>query len=434
VAKVRPFRGVRYQLVKAGNPAKLVAPSFPVIDEARHAVLAEASPHNTVHLGRHHLFTSSEGEAPTLADWLESGVVAREDDPVMYLYERNYAIGGERHSSRGLLAVLRADESGESVACPFVDDVTGTASANEHFARLAKVNPYPVLLLYNDPEEVVGQLIDRARSPLPEMAITHDGKVEHRLFTLRDVESLELIADWFDKSSLIIGDGVGAYEGTMAVSRQNRLSGAEDGQPSDFVMAFFANTARPGLRPMAYHRIIRGLPEFGFAKVVRALNKAYDLDPVRSLRDVDGMLADAAQKGRRGTGFVLIGGGAVGRRAGYVGCIERDMILELLADQERPDVYKCLDVNVLDRLVFEELLGMSEEEACAAGYVTYYTDPQEAMQAGRAKDAQLLLMLNPLGVDEMRAISEADEQLPDRCVTFAPPLLSGLVMNDLSQF
>ena len=83
-------------------------------------------------------------------------------------------------------------------------------------------------------------------------------------------------------------------------------------------------------------------------------------------------------------------------------------------------------------IIFQEHLDFSEADARAAGHVHYYSDLDEAMKAGRAKDAQLLLLTNPIPVDRLAGLAAAKKVLPDYNLTFFPPLLSGLVMNELS--
>lgn len=435
MAEVLPFRGLRFNLVKAGNPANLVAPPFFGLSHEAAAERAALSPNNVVHLGRGDYFRGPglSDVGPTIREWRKSGLVRREEDHVLYLYERNYSVGATKHTSRGLLGLLALDDTGDIVRLPHRLDPIGEGGRAEQLVRRARANPGPVMAVYDDPEHKLETLMLDAQLPFPEMALTSDSGVEHRLFCLRGDEALRAIQDHLAQRSVILADGQGLYEGALTHARQlrradpNRRTG-----PADYILTYFANSRDPALTSLPYHRTYRGLRGFDFSKLVRAFNKRFTVTPVRSLRDVEGMIGDAVEAGAAGPSLVVIGGGAVGRRAGYVLSMPREQALERLAELPGSDTLKTLPVTVLEHLVLAELLGTSTDDLEAQGRVRYHTDPQEAMQVGRNKDTQLLVMLTPVPLSLLGEVCDLGESLPAHTTTFFPPLLSGLVMHELT--
>ena len=97
MAKIVPFRGLRYNQEKIGDPAQVVAPPYDVISPELQEELYERSPYNVVRLilGR----TSeedSEGDnrytraAEHFESWQREGVLRRDDAPSIYLYDQEY--------------------------------------------------------------------------------------------------------------------------------------------------------------------------------------------------------------------------------------------------------------------------------------------------------------------------------------------------------
>src|SRR5206468_11571158 len=93
MAEIRPFRGVRYQTDRLGNPGAVVSPPYDVVSLAMQRRLLDAHPHNVIRL---ELPTGEDGQGAyhvaerTYREWLTSGVLIREATPALYPYAQTF--------------------------------------------------------------------------------------------------------------------------------------------------------------------------------------------------------------------------------------------------------------------------------------------------------------------------------------------------------
>lgn len=442
--EIRPFRGIRYDLIRTGNPVMLVSPPYSLLTEDLHQRYSERSPYNVVHLCPRRLSDDDSdinriSRQPTarLSTWLQKGLLRRDRHPKFYAYEQTHWGSEGRTTCSGVLGLLRLDANTEQVVFPYHEAHRMSRYGHDQLINASAANICPVLALFDDQRSKLNDMIRSDHSPFPDMALTDDFDVEHRLFSIEGHDQAAAISDFFKDNTLIIGEGQRTYKAALNYRRARNLSDTNpptDPQPYDYLLTLFCNSAQPGLQIKAYHRVFRGLPTFEFAKLVKALNKLFYLNPVRSLRDVDGMLNDLRDAGRDRPAFIIIGGGAVGRRAGYVASLDGRKAAEHLKDVSASEARRRLDVTILDYLVLHSMLGLSVEEAEERGYVRYFTDPLDAVQAGRSKESQLLILMKPTPMSEIREVCDSDDHLPSHTAAFFPHRLSGLIMNDLTQF
>ncbi|MBA3044498.1 DUF1015 domain-containing protein [archaeon] len=89
------------------------------------------------------------------------------------------------------------------------------------------------------------------------------------------------------------------------------------------------------------------------------------------------------------------------------------------------EVLRKLDVSILHTLIIEKIMGITDVER----HVKYTRNGQEAVQLVDEGKYQLSLFLNATTLDELKAISETNENMPQKSTYFYPKQLTGLVMN-----
>ena len=99
-----------------------------------------------------------------------------------------------------------------------------------------------------------------------------------------------------------------------------------------------------------------------------------------------------------------------------------------MIDKERSEHWKELDVSVLQYAVFEKILGMDKIEGNVA-FVKTFEEAEELVANGSHEAA---VLLNATRVDQLKAVAERGEMMPQKSTYFYPKLLSGLVINKFS--
>ena len=91
-----------------------------------------------------------------------------------------------------------------------------------------------------------------------------------------------------------------------------------------------------------------------------------------------------------------------------------------------------LDVTILHTLVLERLLGIDKENMANQRNLTYTRDAAEAAASVEKGESCACFLLNPTRVEEIGQVAAAGEKMPQKSTYFYPKLITGLVMNDLT--
>jgi uncharacterized protein (DUF1015 family) len=89
--------------------------------------------------------------------------------------------------------------------------------------------------------------------------------------------------------------------------------------------------------------------------------------------------------------------------------------------------WKLLDVNILNTLILERILGITEEQLSQQTNIGYTKDVDEALAKVRNGEAQVALILNSTDLKDVITIAENNERMPRKSTHFYPKPVSGLV-------
>jgi len=94
------------------------------------------------------------------------------------------------------------------------------------------------------------------------------------------------------------------------------------------------------------------------------------------------------------------------------------------------ELYKRLDVSIVDHIILEKLLGMGsgKEEAV----LTYSYDKLDAVNRVLDQEYQLAFLLSPIKAEVIKAIADANDRMPRKSTYFYPKPPAGLVFNRIA--
>jgi uncharacterized protein (DUF1015 family) len=248
MADLQPFRAVRYSGA-AGSLADLVAPPYDAVSREERDRLFTTSPYNVVHLT---LPESPDDAGRAYRDWLEQGILEREDAPSAWLLAEQY-VGpdGVRRERRGLVVSLAGEPYETGAVLPHERTQPRIRDERLRLLRSTRVQPEPIFLLLDGRLEIA--MPDRVSD------LHADGS---RAWRLADVDLSELTA-----AGLVIADGHHRYESAVDL-------GAELGTTVR-VMALLVAKEDPGLHVFPTHRFFSGRPDLADANGGEAVG---DLD------------------------------------------------------------------------------------------------------------------------------------------------------------
>jgi len=169
------------------------------------------------------------------------------------------------------------------------------------------------------------------------------------------------------------------------------------------------------------HRVVHGLQGFDEGRFVERVREQFEIEelPARSAHELRDRLA---AKGRARPAFLVALGG-------------KRLLLALRPGAEiavrGPEPLRTVDVAVLHALVFEEILGIDRAAQEKQINLRYVKDFDAALGEASLPGVQAAFLLNPTKVEQLRAVADAGEVMPQKSTYFFPKLASGLVLNPI---
>ncbi|TMA81180.1 MAG: DUF1015 domain-containing protein [Deltaproteobacteria bacterium] len=164
MATLNPFRGLRYDPAIVDEVARVVAPPYDVIDPAQQAALYARSPHNVVRLILNREADPYAAAATTLRDWRQSGAVARDPSPALYLYAQCFrAPAGDLRERIGIIGALRIESFDSGKVRPHERTLERAKSDRLALVRACRASLSPIFGLVSAVDWSIAALIpDRA--------------------------------------------------------------------------------------------------------------------------------------------------------------------------------------------------------------------------------------------------------------------------------
>ena len=437
---VAPFRGWRYNLERAGEPADLLAPPYDVISLPEQAALCLRSPYNIVHLDLGEPGGPGVGDAQRyreaaelLARWQQEGVLQRDPQPGFYLYEEQYRDPlGHEQTQRGLVGAVRLHEYEERVILPHEGTLKGPKADRLALMQACRCAFSQIFALYHDPEQTVERLTAPVVQQEPYFDLTDAQGVRHQMWVIRDPAQVAALAQALEGRQIVIADGHHRYETALAYRNQRRAEAGGSAGPAERVSMFLANAAGGGLTILAAHRMLRDLPAGTWERLATCPARPFQVVnlvlPAGSDAEVARTLVEMlARWRRRGEVFIAYGP----ERRAYLLLLPSDAPLPEGFGEGHSPTWPRLGVTLLHYLVLGEVLGLSGAYAESGENIGFTRYAEEAVGLVEAGKQSMALLLNPTGVEQVFALAQAGDRMPQKGTYFYPKLLAGIVLHDL---
>ena len=109
----------------------------------------------------------------------------------------------------------------------------------------------------------------------------------------------------------------------------------------------------------------------------------------------------------------------------YILTLKDEKVMDARAT-DHSKTWRTLDVSILHKLILEEFLGINEKNL--EDHVRYTRVDAEALQYVDEGKYDFSFLINATKIDQLKAIADAGEHMPQKSTYFLPKMLSGLVM------
>jgi Uncharacterized conserved protein len=276
-------------------------------------------------------------------------------------------------------------------------------------------NTGPVVLLYRDSGSIfafIESLVRKAGAPDAE--VTWDGGIIHQVFYIRDASDLAHLEELFSPvERLYIADGHHRAKSAVNVAEKRKNAGTLTDEATHFMGVMFAHNR---VRIHGYSRLVSDLGGMSPREFMKAMSAFFTILPYG---DVDNR------------GYHIPPRKPAVPPAHVVHMYMEKTWYECSAPVDTSlDPIESLDVSVLQKEVLEKILGITDPRADVRlqylGGARPVADLEEMVDHG---DFVVAFSMQPVRVETVLDIADADGIMPPKSTWFEPKLLSGLAVH-----
>lgn len=442
MARVKPFRGVRYDPARFTHMEQVVAQPYDRIDSALQRAYHDLNPYNIIRII---LGQPQPGDDPLNAQgpnvytrarqcydqWLAEGVLIRDPHPAYLAYEQTFSVMGRVHVRLGLIAAVELTDYAEGVILPHEKTHAGPKEDRLRLLRTLEANSEQIFILYPDSDNRVNALVRGAiadRAPDIDICELWERDVRQRLWVLHDPALLAQIeAQLAPKRGLIIADGHHRYATGLTYRDEQRARHPDAPRDAafNFVQATLVSMDDPDLVILPTHREIC---HFTAVTPALVLQRARDYFTIAPAADLNTCLHQVNAH-PEGHAFGFYGGAALGF---HVLTLKNRALIETLIPGAHSPAWKALSVSVLHKIVLEHIAQVPASGIEDQSMIRYHRDPQVAINNIDQGLGNFVCFVSPTRMDQIKTIAYNGETMPQKSTDFYPKVISGLSLLPLS--
>ena len=419
--EVRPFRALTYRRRDPEQLARVSSPAYDLVTPAGRDRLADADPHNIVRLilplvdlaAEDTNRQSADLAAATLRAWEADGVLVRDDEPSLWVYELSPADGSQ--PTVGWLGAVALPPTGSAAVLPHEDTYPAAVEGRRALLAATATDLEPIVLAH-DPDPQVAELTAAARNSDPTLEVQDSDGVRHRLWRVTEPEVLDRLTEALQRTGAVIADG---HHRFAAARAHARMTPPPPG--TGLILALVTPMGPGGLRVAPIHRVV---PDLDLDRALTAAATGFRVAEVPVSGGVDAVV-DAIDRwlaSPEEAGFLVTDG----RRLVQLTDPSEEMLAAV--PPEAPAAWRVLDVVLAHHGLLDRLWHRSD-------------DPDSVLIAHRVNDAVALaveragvaLLLRAISPADVAAVARAGARMPRKSTLFVPKPRTGLVLRPLGE-
>jgi uncharacterized protein (DUF1015 family) len=421
--EIIPFSGILYNPELLATDQGLICPPYDVISPELQEQLYLSSPLNAIRLELPMEPDPYTAAASRLAEWLQSGDLQKDAEPAIYPYFQTFEDSeGRTHTRSGFFSAMRLHEFAEKKILPHEKTLSGPKADRLNLFRKTKANISPIFGLYADKEKSADRVLKAyADSNAPVVDALFQG-VRNRMWRITDPELIDSLRNTLLQRTVYIADGHHRYE--TGVNYRNERAAANPAhtgsEPYNFILTYLANIYDEGLIIFPIHRLVHSLEKFDAARLKSQLGEYFTVTELQDRAALKAYLDSEPSSYAYG---VVTPGMVLGI------CLNTSP--SPLLDPQRPEALQRLGLVLLHDLILARLLGISQDAMAKQTNLVYVKDDREVFDAVSSGKVQIGFVVKPTTVEQVVAVSETGEVMPQKSTFFYPKLMTGLLFNPL---
>jgi uncharacterized protein (DUF1015 family) len=439
MAEIRPFRGVRYNQSKVKNLAAVISPPYDIISPQQQDDLYHSSPYNFVRI-EYNRETPQDNQQDNrytraseyIANWIKEGVLRQDETAAFYLHAHTFTCQGRSYLRRDILAAVKLEEWETRIIRPHENIIPKAKSDRMSMLNTCQGNTSPVLAMYADPQKVIAGVLLQQEKGVPVIDFIDPWGECHQIWAITQPDAVKKIEVEFAKQPLYIADGHHRYDSALTYRReraaQNRpADGQGNGGPGyNYVMTSLIDFADPGMVILPTHRLVRGISKPDLNDLKTRLAAFFEIQDIAlkspgAWQKVDAFLSGLTPQMPK-VNLAVYG---LTPQAITILTLKNAGAAGDLMPSFHGDLYKKLDVSLVDHVILEKMLGYDKDKDNIT--LTYTHDRQAAISGVDSQEYQISFILNPVGPEIIKGIADASDRMPRKSTYFFPKAPAGLV-------
>lgn len=431
MVEVAPFKGITYNPKKINKLDEVMSPPYDIISEDMQERLYEEHPQNFVRLilGKINDDDSEEDNRYTRAkklfdSWMNDSILVSSDKQAIFPYKIEYKAKNQRKTMNGFFVLLKIDPDYKLVKA-HERTLSKPKADRLNLMRACNANLEPIQLLYIDDEDKIRKKIDENLSKPIIDVIGYDG-FNHKLWKLEDKRIISMVQNELKNNILFIADGHHRYQTAINYANEikQKTGNTNKDAPFNYQMVILANMFDEGLSIFPTHRLIKK-SNIDFDNLLEKLSeyfaveeKTFNSSKANISKLKNKIKEDLETKDEHR--FVMY----IKDRY-YLLKLKNEAVMDKFAE-DRSRTWRTLDVSILHIIILEHIMGINQENL--EDHVKYTRVDEEAIQFVDEGKYDLSFLMNATKIEELKAIADAGEHMPQKSTYFLPKMLSGLVM------
>lgn len=434
MADIRPFVGLRYNLEKIISMASVVTPPYDIIDEKAQARYYAENPANIIRLELGLIFPDDDDKnnrytraKKYLDKWLEDEILVPESKPAIYVYQQEFKTGDSTMVRTGFICGLKLEDYSQGNVLPHEETLAKPKVDRLNLMHATQCNFSSVFGLYNDPERDIDNILFQAISGRPADVEFRDEVGEtHRMWVITDESVIQPVVSIMKNKKVFIADGHHRYETALDYSRAMAEAGHKG---YDYVMITLVNLYDEGLLILPTHRVVGNIKGLDINSFKASLETLFEVEMFEQAENINikEFMHELRKRGKKKHVFGMY----TQEKVLYFVTLKNMNQARKYLPKERSEAWKKLDVALLDNLILDQLLGIGEKERKNQDNLAYTRDESWALSRVNEGMYQVAFLLNPTRVEEVVAVAQARDKMPQKSTYFYPKLITGLVINPL---
>ena len=417
---IKPFKAIRYTK-KAGAPENLVTQPYDKIDSQMQQAYYEKSPFNYCRLILPMEENKYEIAEQRIQQWLKEGIMAKENQPAVYVSQQEFTLDGKKCVRVGLIAALRLYEYSENIVFPHEITYKAPKADRLNMLRTVQKDLEPVFLIYSDPENKTIEFFNQAIKTEPIIAVTDSLGVRHTVWEVTDPQKIKRLQASLSDKTMVITDGHHRYESALAYRDEMRQSGSWTLDSAfNFHMCYMVPVQEEGLVVLPTHRLLKDAKING--AVLAEFKRFFEVSELKP--DVEALENYLANHTNEHAFCIYEGSKAYGLTMKH-----ENSVYEFVNANTSKET-KIFDVVILRDIVFKIILKIGELKMDEnIFYVRWAKAAVEKVDRG---EASVAFLVNPISAETVVQIAQQHDLLPEKSTDFYPKMVSGLTMMDIS--